>query len=99
MNYKVLFSREAEEDLFETYIWYETQKPNLGEEFLAEIEKSTKTLANNPESYRIRYRKKVRAFVVDRFPLLILFIKKEGMVEVISVFHTSRNPELWKKRL
>lgn len=65
MNCKVLFSREAEKDIFETYIWYETQKPKLGEEFLAEIEKSTKTLANNPESYRIRYRKKVRAFVVE----------------------------------
>lgn len=99
MNNKILFSREAEEDLFEAYIWYERQKLNLGVEFLLEIEKSTKTLADNPESCRIRFRKKVRAFLVTRFPFLILFIKKEGMIEVISIFHTSKNPRLWKKRL
>lgn len=30
-----------------------------------------------PKSYRIRYRQKVRAFVVDRFPFLILYLIKE----------------------
>jgi toxin ParE1/3/4 len=99
MKTEVQLSEEAEEDLFESYVWYERKRSSLGDEFLSQIQKTLDTITNSPESYPIRYRKMVRAFVVDRFPFLILFIKKESLVEVISIFHTSRNPKIWKNRV
>lgn len=99
MKFEVQLSEEAEEDVFESFNWYEKKQSGLGDEFLSEIQNSFQLIGKNPESYRIRYRQKVRAFVVDRFPFLILYIIKEKMVDVVSVFHTSRNPKTWKKRV
>lgn len=99
MKFEVRLSEEAEEDMFESYVWYEQKKIGLGDEFLSEIQNSLTFLINSPEIYPIRYRKKIRAFVVDRFPFLILFIIKEPFIEVISIFHTSRNPKIWKNRV
>lgn len=68
MRYEVQLSDEAEEDLLESFVWYERKQPGLGDEFLAEIQASFQLIGKSPESYRVRYRQKVRAFVVDRFP-------------------------------
>lgn len=98
MPYSYRLSQEAENDMLEAYIWYEEQKAGLGEEFLEALEKARYTLLQNPATYRVRYKKKVRAFLVDRFPYLILYVLKNNEVNVISVFNTSRDPQVWKER-
>ncbi len=98
MPYNYKLSQEAEDDLLEAYVWYEEQRAGLGEEFLNALDKSRQTLLLNPETYRVRYKKKVRAFLVDRFPFLILYVLEKKEVNVISVFNTSRDPLIWKKR-
>jgi plasmid stabilization system protein ParE len=98
MPYNYNLSQEAEADMLEAYVWYEEQKAGLGEEFLESLEKARRAILQNPETYRIRYRKKVRAFLVDRFPYLILYVLENNDVNVLSVFNTSRNPKAWKKR-
>lgn len=95
-NYKL--SGEAEDDILEAYTWYEQQKSGLGEEFLESLDQARQSILVNPATYRIRYKKNVRAFLTDRFPYLILFILEENDVNVIAVFHMSRDPKVWKKR-
>jgi len=96
-NYKV--SEEAEEDMYEAYIWYERQKAGLGEEFLESLDRAQQSILQNPVTYRTRYKKKVRAFLVGRFPYLILYVLENKNVNVISVFNTGRNPKVWKTRI
>lgn len=98
MSYSYNLSQEAEDDMLEAYVWYEQQRLGLGEEFLTSLDKARDSILQNPISYRIRYQKKVRAFLVDRFPYLILYIVQLSEVNVISVFNTNRNPKVWKKR-
>lgn len=64
-------SKEAEDDLLEAYVWYEQRRAGLGEELLESLDKARQAIIQNPEIYRIRYKKRVRAFVVDGFPYLI----------------------------
>ena len=45
MNSKVILLEEAESELDEAFIWYETQKIGLGEEFIRHIEKSFKFIS------------------------------------------------------
>ena len=92
-------SKEAEDDLLEAYVWYEQQRAGLGEELLESLDKARQAIIQNPEIYRIRYKKRVRAFVVDRFPYLILYVLEKKDANVISVFNTSRNPKTWKARI
>ena len=73
MVFEIRFSREAEEDILESFLWYETQKPGLGEIFLATLDYAAESIKMNPKAFRIRYKKKVRAFVMNQFPFLILY--------------------------
>jgi len=71
----------------------------LGAEFLDSLDKARHAILQNPAAYRIRFKKKVRAFLADRFPFLILYVLEKKEVDVISVFNTSRAPQIWKKRV
>ena len=98
MPYNYSLSQEAEEDILEAYIWYEQQRAGFGEEFLESLDKAHQAIIQNPATYRIRYKKKVRAYLVDRFPFIILYALEKKDVNVISIFNTSRDPQTWKKR-
>lgn len=98
MPYNYNLSQEAEDDILEAYIWYEEQRTGLGEEFLDALYRARQTLLLNPATFRVRYKTKVRAFLVDRFPYLILYVLEKNDVNIISIFNTSRNPLIWKKR-
>ncbi|PZX47599.1 type II toxin-antitoxin system RelE/ParE family toxin [Algoriphagus chordae] len=99
MPYNYQLSEEAESDVYESYIWYETQQIGLGEKFLESINAAAQTIISNPKTYRIRYKKIVRAFVVNRFPYLILYVVNGNNIDVIAVFNTNQHPKKWKKRL
>jgi len=98
MPYNYKLSLEAEDDMLEAFLWHEEQRTGLGEEFLESLDKARQFILLNPVAYRLRYKKKVRAFLVDRFPYLILYVVEKKDVNVISVFNTSRDPKVWKKR-
>jgi toxin ParE1/3/4 len=99
MLYSYNLSQEAEDDLFEAFTWYEEQKKGLGDEFLKSLDKAYKSILQYPNSYQIRYKRKVRAFAVDRFPFLILYVVEKTDINIISIFNTNRNPKSWKKRV
>jgi toxin ParE1/3/4 len=97
--YNYQLSEEAESDVYESYLWYEKQKAGLGEEFLEAVDAAKEAIISNPKTYRIRYKKKVRGFLVSRFPYLILYIISGNNIDVISVFNTHKQPKGWKKRV
>ncbi len=99
MPYSYNLSDEAEDDMFEAYCWYEKQRAGLGEEFLEALEIARETLLKNPATYRIRYKHKVRGFIVHRFPFIIHYIVEKQEVNVLSIFRTSRDPEILVKRI
>jgi toxin ParE1/3/4 len=99
MPYSYNLSQEAEDDMLEAYLWYEQQKLGLGDAFLESLDRAQHAILQNPSTYRTRYKKKVRAFLVDQFPYLILYVLDKEDVNVISVFNTSRDPQIWKKRI
>lgn len=96
-NYQL--SDEAELDVEDGYSWYESKKVGLGEEFLGSLDQAKEAIERNPTTYRVRYKKKVRSFVVHRFPYLVLYVVKGQNIDVISVFNTNQHPRKWKKRV
>lgn len=96
-NYRL--SEEAESDVYDSYLWYEKQQEGLGEDFLNSIEAASQAICRSPETYPIHYKNIVRAFVVNRFPYLILYILNKNTIDVIAVFNTNQHPKKWKKRL
>lgn len=62
MPYNYQLSEEAEADIYESYLWYEHQQTVLGEKFLKSLDAASRAITQNPTTYRIRYKKKVRGF-------------------------------------
>lgn len=98
MPYNYQLSEEAESDIYQSFLWYERQQVGLGIEFLDVLDVARQAITGNPLTYRIRYKNKVRAFIVNRFPYLIFYILNENNIYVISVFNTNQHPKTWKLR-
>ena len=48
MNWRVIIRPAAESDLRDARLWYETQRPGLGNELIAEIGRAMQLLAEQP---------------------------------------------------
>lgn len=100
MKYELFLMEEAELDIDDAFIWYELQKPGLGKEFIAEVEKVFQFIIQNPMASEKIYLKTHRQ-VVKRFPYSIYyrFNNTRLHIEVIGVFHQKRNPKILKDKL
>jgi plasmid stabilization system protein ParE len=95
--YQVEILKAAKLDLRHAKNWYNTQRENLGNEFLFEIEKSLKQIQAYPEQFP-KNRNEIRKAVLKRFPYCLYFAIKLNTIKIIAVFHNSRNPIIWEKR-
>jgi plasmid stabilization system protein ParE len=98
MAAELIVAPEAEQDLTEAYAWYEDQRVGLGEEFLGCVDACIEALCRTPEMWAEIYESYRRA-LVRRFPYVVFYEYDEGTVTVYCVFHTSRDPEKWVRRL
>ena len=88
---------EAEKDISTAYVWYEKQRPGLGDDFLLCIEAVLDAIRTNPHQYAIVH-KQVRRALLRRFPHAVFYFDNGTDISVIAVFHCSRNPTSWQKR-
>lgn len=95
---ELIVAPEAEQDLAEAYGWYEERRAGLGEEFLSCIDACIEKIRRNPEMHAVIYESYRRA-LPRRFPYAVFYEYADGIVTVYCVFHTSRDPEKWIKRL
>ena len=100
MNYRIFLLEEAENELDESFIWYETQKIGLGAEFISHIEKSFEFIKNNPHASQ-KKRKNVYRHVMKKFPFGIYYSidQKQIQIKIIGILHFKRKPTVWRKRL
>jgi len=79
-------------------LWYEEQRMGLSYDFELCLEAGIDEIARNPEAFQKRY-KNIKIKFIFRFPFGIHYINKNAEITVIGVFHTSRSPNNWSKRL
>jgi len=62
------------------------------------IDATIESVLRTPEAYTPIY-KKTRRALVRKFPFGVHYIIEEETIVVLAVFHASRNPKEWKKRI
>jgi len=67
MSLSVTFRRAARAEFIEAAAWYESQRPDLGVDFIAEIERCLDAACERPMTYPAIY-KEVHRVVAYRFP-------------------------------
>lgn len=98
MSYRVDLKLEAHQDIFETMLWYESQRDGLGAEFYKEVENVKNILSVNPTSFEIKYKENVRWIRTERFPYIVVYVVNESNVVILAVVSTHRHPKIWKGR-
>lgn len=92
------FTPEADAELTEARQWYSHHRKDLDLEFMQCIEIALQRIGSNPLLCPVVYGNLRRA-VVRRFPFAILYEVTAEEIEIIAVFHSRRNPDVWKSRV
>lgn len=98
MTWEIQLTDSAWEDVFHAVKWYDEQKHGLGDTFIELMDKTIKSISENPDAYKKVYRQ-VRQASLQKFPYVVLYKVEKSKVVVYSVFHTSQNPKKKIKRL
>lgn len=62
------------------------------------IDKALSSVARKPLLFSLVYRD-LRRVVVSRFPFAIFYEVSAKEIQVVAVFHSRRDPEIWKSRV
>jgi plasmid stabilization system protein ParE len=91
--YIIRFLEDARNEFQEAAEWYEIRSEGLGERFRDLVNKKIELIKKHPERYPEK-KSNFRQIVLRTFPFVIIytFYKKEGIIIINSIFHTSRNP-------
>ena len=94
----IRFTPEADAELAESRQWYARQRENLDTDFMQKIDEALSIIVSNPQSYPTVYRTLRRA-VVRRFPFAVFYEVIDDELRVVAVFHSRRDPDIWKARV
>ena len=93
----VIIRPAAAAEIDEAYLWYETQRTGLGEEFLAAVNRELERIGEMPELYAV-LRRDTRRAMLTRFPYSLLYRLVGDEVIVVACFHGKRDPRRWHER-
>lgn len=99
MNRQLIVRPEAETDLADAAVWYESREPGFGLELVSEVLSAISRALKNPESFtRVRQNPMVRRVLTRRFPYRVFFIVRPDAIVVFAVLHAARHDRAWKQR-
>ena len=98
MSLPLVYKTEARSDIADIYDYYESQRNGLGDEFLEELTAVKDRILRQPKANRTIWNE-VRRGLFDRFPYGYFYRVMSNRIEVIAVYHHSRDPAGWQRRV
>ena len=100
MNRRLIVRPEAEADITDAALWYDSREQGLGVELITEVHSGIARALKNPESFtRVRRNPTVRRVLIRRFPYRVFFIDRHDALVVFAVLHAARHDRVWKHRV
>lgn len=87
----LVFKEEALQEIHQAQLWYEVQKPGLGEHFRSDLRNSLKFVAENPPGYGVR-KDPYRAVLLEKFPYVLWYAVEGSDIVVYPVRHGKQKP-------
>ena len=86
----------AGRDVRDAARWYETQRPGLGDRFVAEVDRLFARVAEAPLQFP-EIADDVHRALLKAFPYAVYFAIDAEMVIVLAVLHLHRRPDEWRR--
>lgn len=96
--HKIHFVKEALFDIEDIVLWYEEQRMGLSYDFELCLEEGIAIILKNPNAFQNRY-KQIKIRYISRFPYGIHYRFQQNEIVIVGIFHTSRSPKNWSKRM
>jgi plasmid stabilization system protein ParE len=93
----VILDEDALSEMDAAYVWYESEREGLGDEFAEAVWSTIDRVQERPRMHRRVYRD-VRRATLMRFPYSVMYRVDPERIVVISVFHGRRDPAVWQAR-
>ncbi len=87
---------DARADILSAILWYEEEQDGLGERFISDLDKAFGYLCAGPQSFQAVHRN-FHHLPLKHFPFVIIYTFDDTTIHVYRVFHTSLDPNGWKK--
>ncbi len=87
---KILWQKQAITNLNDARQYIQAQNPEAAQSIIDRMEKVINQLPSFPMSGRPGRRSDTRELVVTRTPFLVVYRVSEDVVEILSLFHTSK---------
>ena len=99
MSRRLIVRPEAETDITDATLWYDSRQLGLGLEFISEVHSAIARALKNPNFFtRVRRNPTVRRVLTRRFPYRVFFIVRADAIVVFAVLHLARHDRVWKHR-
>ncbi len=95
----VNLSRAAQQEFDEAADWYNLKSDGRGRLFTLAVRALLDRISEKPTLYPTVFLATVRQAIVPKYPYSILYQIRPNDISVISVFHASRDPEVWQRRV
>jgi toxin ParE1/3/4 len=97
---KIKLDVHALAELRQALVWYEEQRPGLGEDLATEVKQALVQIERAPERWPIwENEPRIRRYFLRRFPFVIAYFVQDTGPYVIAVAHTSRTARRWLDRI
>jgi plasmid stabilization system protein ParE len=93
----ILVRPAAAADIEDAFLWYEAQRPRLGDDFRVELQAAFERVAGDPALYQVVHRNTRRA-LLRRFPYGVFYRVYPEVIVVVAVMHGRRDPRRWRSR-
>jgi plasmid stabilization system protein ParE len=87
----------ATNDIEDIYDYYKAINPKLAEAFMKDLGVAISQIQIMPQACQKRIGD-IRSVFLKRFRYGVYFKIYINRISIIAVLHTSRNPQIWKKR-
>ncbi len=95
--YRMLFHAAVVKDISQAVLWYEQHSITATNNFKQAVKSALENILSSPLIFRKIY-KEIRVYHLKKFPFSIYYFVEDEIIYIISIFHTSRNPDVWKER-
>ena len=100
MHYRINIQPDAKNDIIKASDWYDSKHFGLGPELIQKVDEAIKQVLLQLLGYQkvfLNFRK----VLIKQFSYCIYYHidSKSEKIDIVAVIHTSRSPEVWKKRI
>lgn len=95
---RVEFNPNAQQEIADSFDWYESREEGLGSAFLGALDDCVRRVQLHPEMAPTAF-KNYRRALLKRFPFAVFYRVSSRVLTIYAVFHCSKSPLQLTRRL